>query len=110
MLILPSRKVPHNLEQFIEKETQPITRFLNGFRNKISENFEWVICRNDDFSGQAFCHQIVENEEAKQKLATFENSECKIENILGNYVLIAKDDIKYARPEALAGLSPEKIN
>ena len=47
---------------------------------------------------------MVEDEEAKQKLVTLENSECKIENILGNFVLIAKDDVKYARPEALAVL------
>ena len=36
MLILPSKTVPENLSVFIKKETEPVIKFLNGFRNKIT--------------------------------------------------------------------------
>ena len=48
-----------NLNEFIEKGTEPLIKFLNGFRNRIALNYNWVLSRDDDCSGQAFCFQIV---------------------------------------------------
>ena len=109
MLVLPTKDIAEVLIEFIDKDVEPTARFLLGFKNRLSSDFTWILSKEDSHCGLAYCYSIIINEEMEKKLLSYENASSRIEKIVNNYVLIAKDEVKFAKPDDISALLADKI-
>lgn len=57
MIVLPTQKIPAELKQHV-KEGAPIRKMINGYRNKLTNNLQWVLLNDSNYCAQAFCYNI----------------------------------------------------
>ena len=87
--------MPEKFTDFVDREAKVDKKFINGFRNCLTKDLEWILIKDDGCCGQSFCFGLKNDKELLAKLESYEKDNEKIEIIQNNYILVAGPERRY---------------
>jgi hypothetical protein len=74
---------------------------INGYRNRLTKALQWVLFPDDNYCGQSYCYEIIEDNEKMEQIKGYQDQVCKISvvtNVESHYVLVCNDFIEFYKP------------